>query len=61
VAAHERSASGGSFIIFLAGLQGIATLLYEAADIDGATWWTVCAVALPRTQRPVLGTIPEDD
>jgi len=31
---------GGSIIIFLAGLQGIPTALYEAADIDGVTWWS---------------------
>jgi multiple sugar transport system permease protein len=28
---------GGSMIIFLAGLQGIPEIYYEAADIDGAT------------------------
>jgi multiple sugar transport system permease protein len=28
--------SGGSMLIFLAGLQGIPTALYEAAQIDGA-------------------------
>lgn len=30
---------GGTMIIYLAGLQGIPTHLYEAADIDGATAW----------------------
>jgi len=30
---------GGSMIIFLAGLQGIPEHLYEAAEIDGATYW----------------------
>ena len=30
---------GGSMIVNLAGLQGIPTELYEAASIDGATWW----------------------
>jgi multiple sugar transport system permease protein len=30
---------GGSMIIFLAGLQGIPDIYYEAADIDGAGWW----------------------
>lgn len=30
---------GGSMIIFLAGLQGIPDIYYEAADIDGAGRW----------------------
>lgn len=30
---------GNSMIVNLAGLQGIPTELYEAASIDGATWW----------------------
>lgn len=30
---------GGSMIIYLAGLQGIPTTLYEAAKIDGANNW----------------------
>ena len=30
---------GGSMIIYLAGLQGIPTTLYEAAKIDGANSW----------------------
>lgn len=30
---------GGGMVIFLAGLQGIPTRLYEAASIDGANWW----------------------
>lgn len=29
---------GGAMIIFLAGLQGVPTELYEAAEIDGASW-----------------------
>jgi multiple sugar transport system permease protein len=28
---------GGSMVIYLAGLQGIPTMLYEAAEIDGAS------------------------
>ncbi len=31
---------GGSMIIYLAGLQGIPTALYEAAKIDGAGSWS---------------------
>jgi multiple sugar transport system permease protein len=31
---------GGSMIIYLAGLQGIPDVYYEAADIDGASAWT---------------------
>ncbi len=30
---------GGPMIIFLAGLQGIPGIYYEAAEIDGAGWW----------------------
>ncbi|HEV8638312.1 MAG TPA: sugar ABC transporter permease [Chloroflexota bacterium] len=30
---------GGAMVIFLAGLQGIPTALYEAAAIDGANAW----------------------
>ena len=30
---------GGGMVIYLAGLQGIPTTLYEAATIDGATLW----------------------
>lgn len=31
---------GASMIIFLAGLQSIPQYLYEAAQIDGAGWWS---------------------
>ena len=33
------SAGGGNMLIFLAGLQGVPTELYEAAGIDGASSW----------------------
>ena len=31
--------AGGGMLIFLAGLQGIPTQLYEAAELDGASSW----------------------
>jgi multiple sugar transport system permease protein len=31
--------AGGAMLLYLAGLQGIPTTLYEAADIDGANFW----------------------
>jgi len=31
--------AGGAMLLYLAGLQGIPTALYEAADIDGANSW----------------------
>lgn len=31
---------GGSVLIYLASLKGIPKTLYEAAEIDGASWWT---------------------
>lgn len=30
---------GYNVVIFLAGLQGIPRSMYEAASLDGATWW----------------------
>src|SRR5262249_38996232 len=45
---------GGAMIIFLAGLQGIPTSLYEAAAIDGANaWQRFWAVTVPMIS-PVL-------
>lgn len=39
---------GGTMLIYLAGLQGIPTELYEAAEIDGAgTWGKFRHVTLP--------------
>ncbi|MBE1875892.1 carbohydrate ABC transporter permease [Myceligenerans pegani] len=32
---------GLAVILFLAGLQGVPEELYEAAQLDGATWWQV--------------------
>jgi multiple sugar transport system permease protein len=33
-------AVGGGMVIYLAGLQGISSEYYEAAEVDGAGWWT---------------------
>jgi len=33
-------AIGGTMILYLAGLKGIPRELYEAAEIDGAGWWS---------------------
>jgi multiple sugar transport system permease protein len=39
---------GGSMIIFLAGLQGIPDIYYEAAEIDGAgRWYKLRHITLP--------------
>jgi multiple sugar transport system permease protein len=32
--------AGGAMLLYLAGLQGIPTQLYEAAEIDGANSWS---------------------
>jgi multiple sugar transport system permease protein len=45
---------GGGMVIYLAGLQGIPTELYEAAQIDGASAWRrFFAVTIPM-MTPVL-------
>jgi multiple sugar transport system permease protein len=45
---------GSSIIIYLGGLQGIPTELYEVARIDGAGWWqTLRTVTLPM-MSPVI-------
>jgi multiple sugar transport system permease protein len=39
---------GGGMIIYLAGLQGIPTEFYEAAEVDGANWWRrLWSITLP--------------
>ncbi|MEZ4860117.1 MAG: sugar ABC transporter permease [Caldilineaceae bacterium] len=46
---------GNPMVIFLAGLQGIPTTLYEAAEIDGANWWqSFRAVTLPMLSPVIL-------
>jgi multiple sugar transport system permease protein len=45
---------GGSMIIYLAGLQGIPTALYDAAQVDGANAWNrLIHVTLPM-MTPVI-------
>jgi multiple sugar transport system permease protein len=46
--------TGQAMVIFLAGLQDVPVHLYEAADLDGATWWSKLRhVTLPMIS-PVL-------
>jgi multiple sugar transport system permease protein len=45
---------GGSMIIFLAGLQGIPEIYYEAAEIDGAgSWAKLWNITLP-VMSPII-------
>ncbi len=47
--------SGIQILLFLAGLQGISTTLYEAARVDGATDWEVFwKVTLPNLSPVIL-------
>jgi multiple sugar transport system permease protein len=46
--------AGAAMVIYLAGLQGIPEQLYEAAEVDGATWWhRFWAVTIPM-MSPVI-------
>jgi len=47
--------SGGAMLIYLAGLRGIPTALYEAAEIDGAnSWRRFWAITLPLLTPTIL-------
>jgi len=47
--------AGGNMLLYLAGLQGIPTTLYEAAKIDGANAWRrFWAVTLPMLTPTIL-------
>lgn len=47
---------GISMVIYLAGLQGVPTEYYEAAQLDGATWWqSFRSIAVPLLQ-PAFAT-----
>lgn len=46
---------GYSMVFLVAGLQDIPEELYEAAAIDGASWWRrALHITLPLTRRPLL-------
>lgn len=46
---------GFTFILFVAGLQNIPRELYEAAEIDGVTWWTkLLTITLPLLSPTML-------
>jgi multiple sugar transport system permease protein len=45
---------GSGAIIYLAGLQGIPTDLYEAAQVDGAGWWQQARSITIPLMTPVL-------
>ncbi|NLE43315.1 MAG: sugar ABC transporter permease [Chloroflexi bacterium] len=47
--------AGGNMLLYLAGLQGIPTTLYEAAKIDGANRWRrFWAVTVPMLSPTIL-------
>lgn len=46
---------GFQMVILLAGLQGISTTLYEAAEIDGAgTWQRFKYITIPQLRNPLI-------
>jgi len=49
---------GGTMIIYLAGLQGVPTALYEAAEIDGASaWQRFWKITIPIISPVILFTL----
>ncbi len=49
---------GAGIIVNLAGLQGIPTELYDAANIDGAGWWsTLRHITLPMVSPVIFYTL----
>lgn len=47
--------AGGGMVIYLAGLQGVPTSLYEAADMDGAgKWRKFWNVTVPMTSHVIF-------
>ncbi len=51
-------AGGPNMLIYLAGLQGVPRSLYEAAEIDGARWFTrVWNITIPMVSPYILFTL----
>ncbi len=49
---------GGAMVIYLAGLQGVPTALYEAAEIDGASsWQRFWKITIPMISPVILFTL----
>ncbi len=49
---------GGTMVIYLAGLQGVPTVLYETAEIDGAnTWQRFRNITIPMISPVILFTL----
>ena len=49
---------GSGMVIFLAGLKGVPTELYEAAMVDGANWWhRISRITLPLITPTVFFTL----
>ena len=47
--------AGNAVVIYLAGLQDVPLQLYEAADLDGASWWSKTRnVTLPMLSPVIL-------
>ena len=47
-------ASGLTMLILTGGMQGIPSELYEAADVDGASWWAKeWRITLPMLRRSI--------
>jgi len=50
--------AGGGLILYLAALQGVPTILYDAAKVDGANaWQRFWNVTLPMTSPVILFTL----
>lgn len=49
---------GSSLVIYLAGLQGIPQELYDAAQVDGAGWWSqLLHITLPMLSPTIFFTL----